>query len=30
MISAANLIGLIGGVILVIYLFAALINPERF
>jgi K+-transporting ATPase KdpF subunit len=30
MISAANLIGLIGGVVLVIYLFAALINPERF
>jgi len=29
-LSAENWIGLIGGVLLTIYLFAALIMPERF
>jgi K+-transporting ATPase KdpF subunit len=29
-LSAENWIGLIGGILLVIYLFAALILPERF
>jgi K+-transporting ATPase KdpF subunit len=30
MISVENLIGLIGGVALVIYLFVALTHPEKF
>jgi K+-transporting ATPase KdpF subunit len=30
MISAQNLIGLIGGVVLVIYLFVALTHPDKF
>jgi K+-transporting ATPase KdpF subunit len=29
-LSAENLIGLIAGILLVIYLFAALVLPERF
>jgi K+-transporting ATPase KdpF subunit len=30
MISAQNLIGLIGGIVLVIYLFFALTHPDKF
>jgi K+-transporting ATPase KdpF subunit len=30
MISTENLIGLIGGIVLVIYLFFALTHPEKF
>jgi K+-transporting ATPase KdpF subunit len=30
MISAENIVGLVGGIVLVVYLFVALIRPEKF